>query len=180
MFSCFHVFIARKPCGVFRRGRLDIIVDGGQSTRLFFASTEDASVDEWLNTMKELSEQDINNIKNLHEIWIAKELEGNGSDAVDLCTEDAQWLPPDAPPIVGKKEIRNYLTTERVNLLTVEAIDVSVQGSGSVAYLISNYTTRYLTEGHSEIAHEAKGTHLWVLRKEGDRWRVAVVTWSSW
>jgi hypothetical protein len=34
------MFSSRKPCGVFRRGRLDIIVGRGQSPRLFFASTE--------------------------------------------------------------------------------------------------------------------------------------------
>jgi len=130
--------------------------------------------------MTKLSEQDLKSIKQLHDMWIAKELEGKGSEVVDLCTEDVQWLPPDGPPIVGKEEIANYLSTERVKLLTVNAADVSVQGSGLVAYLISTFTTRYLTEGHSEVTHEAKGTHLWVLRKETDQWLVAVVTWSSW
>jgi ketosteroid isomerase-like protein len=130
--------------------------------------------------MTELSEQDLNSIKDLHDIWIAKELEGNGPEVVDVCTDDVQWLRPDGPPIVGKEEIVHYLASERVKLLTVDVTDVSVQGSGSFAYLTSNYTTRYLTEGHSEIPHEEKGTHLWVLRKEGDQWRVAIVAWSSW
>jgi len=130
--------------------------------------------------MTALSEEDLNTIRDLHDIWIAKELEGKGSEIIDLCTEEVHWLPPDGPPIVGKEEIANYLAAERVKLLTVNASDVSIHGSGSIAYLISNYTTRYLTEGHSEVAHEAKGTHLWVLRKEEDDWRVAVVTWSSW
>ena len=130
--------------------------------------------------MTKLSEQDVKSIKQLHDIWIAKELQGKGSEVVDLCTEDVQWLPPDGPPIVGKEYIANYLATQRVQLLTVDAADVSVQGSGSIAYLISNFTTHYLTEGHSEVPHEAKGRHLWVLRKETDQWLVAVVTWSSW
>ena len=130
--------------------------------------------------MTQLSEEDLNSIRKLHDIWIAKELEGNAYEIVDLCTEDVQWLPPDAPPVLGKEEIEKYLATQDAKLLAIDAIDVSVQGSGSVAYLISNYTTRYLIEGHSEVPHEAKGTHMWVLRKERDQWGVAVVTWSSW
>lgn len=129
--------------------------------------------------MTELSERDLDKIKNLHNRWIGSELDGNETGVVDLCTADVQWLPPDSPPIVGKDEIAKYLATHQVK---VEAIDIDglyVQGSGSLAYLISNYRTQYLTEGHSEL-HESQGTHLWVLRKEGDYWRVAVVTWSSW
>lgn len=125
--------------------------------------------------MTEFSKQDIANIKDLHKIWIAKELEGRGPEVVELCTDDVQWLPPDAPPIVGKEEIANYLATHHVKLLAIDVTDLSVKGSGSVAYLTSNYRTRYLTE----IAHEAKGTHLWVLRKEDGAWRVAIVTWSA-
>jgi hypothetical protein len=25
----------------------------------------------------------------------------------------------------------------------------------------------------------ARGTHLWILRREGGRWRVALVTWQA-
>lgn len=130
--------------------------------------------------MTELSEKDLNSITHLHDIWIAKELEGRAYEVIDLCSDDVRWLPPDASPILGKEEIEKYLATQDAKLLGIDAIDVSVQGSGSLAYLISNYTTSYLIEAHSEIPHQAKGTHLWILRKERDDWRVVVVTWSSW
>ena len=130
--------------------------------------------------MTELSDRDLTNIEELHDVWIAKELEGKGSEVLDLCTDAVQWLRPDAPPIVGKEEVAKYLATDPVKLLAVDISNLSVDGSGSVAYLTSNYSTRYLTESHSAIAHEAKGTHLWILRREEDRWRVAVVAWSSW
>ena len=130
--------------------------------------------------MTGLSNLDLSSIKELHDTWIAKELEGKVSELLELCTNDIQWLPPNAPPIVGREQIAKYLATDPVKLLAIDITCLSVNGSGSVAYLTSNYQTRYLTESHSEVEHEAKGTHLWVLRREGDRWRVALVAWSSW
>ena len=129
--------------------------------------------------MTALSEQDLKKIKDLHRRWIAKELEGNEAGVVDLCTADVQWLVPGAPPVVGKEEIAKYLAAHHVKLETIDATDPAVAGSGTIAYLTSNYHARYLAEGLSEM-QDAQGTHLWILRKEGDDWRVAVVTWNSW
>jgi ketosteroid isomerase-like protein len=127
-----------------------------------------------------LSDEDVNQIKDLHDLWIAKEVAGDYSAVVDLCASDIQWLPPDVPPIVSKEKVREYLATHQVRLLSVDATDLFVRGDASVAYLTSNYCTRYSTDGHSEVVHEASGTHLWILRKENKEWRVAVLTWSSW
>ena len=129
--------------------------------------------------MTEISRQDLNKIKDVHDLWIAKELEGNGSEVIDLCTLDIQWLPPNEPPIVGKEEIARYLGTHSTKIELIDISDLCIHGNDSLAYLISNYRTHYLTEGHSE-PHESTGTHLWILRKERDDWRVAVVTWSAW
>jgi len=40
--------------------------------------------------------------------------------------------------------------------------------------------TRYSSQDHAQIVHEATGTHLWILRRESNFYLVAVVTWSSW
>ena len=127
--------------------------------------------------MTALSEEDLKNIKDLHRRWIAKELEGNESEVVDLCTADVKWLVPDAPPIVGKEEIAKYLASHHVELETLEVSDPLIEGNETIAYLTSNYRACYVAEG---LLEEAKGTHLWILRKEGNDWRVAVVTWNSW
>ena len=96
--------------------------------------------------MTALSDQDLNNIKDLHRRWIAKELEGNEAGVVALCTADVQWLGPGAPPVVGKEEIAKYLTTHHVKLETIDVTDPSIEGSGTIAYLTSNYRTRYKAE----------------------------------
>lgn len=127
--------------------------------------------------MTALSDQDLYNIKDLHRRWIAKELEGDEPAVVDLCTADVKWLVPDAPPIVGKDEIAKYLATHHVKIETIDVSDPAIEGSGTIAYLTSNYRACFVSEG---LLEEAKGTHLWVLRKEDNEWRVAVVTWHSW
>jgi ketosteroid isomerase-like protein len=129
--------------------------------------------------MTEISQQDLNKIKEVHNLWIGKELEGNGSEVIDLCTEDVQWLPPSDPPMVGKEEIAKHLAAHPTKVESIEISDVCIHGSGSLAYLISNYRTHYFAPGHSGL-HESRGSHLWILRKEDDDWRVAVVTWTVW
>jgi ketosteroid isomerase-like protein len=130
--------------------------------------------------MAELADQDVEAIKDIHDRWIAKELEGNSSQLVDFCTNDIQWILPDARPVVGKEAVANYLDAFKVEIKEAEVTDLWIRGSDSLAYLTSNYRSRFLTEGTSEM-HEVAGTHLWLLRKtqRGD-WRVAVVAWSFW
>ena len=130
--------------------------------------------------MAGLTYQDVEAIKDIHDRWIAKELEGNSSQVVDFCTNDIQWIPPDARPVAGREAVANYLNAFKVEIKEVEVTDLWIRGADSLAYLTSNYRSRFLTEDTSEM-HEVAGTHLWLLRKtqRGD-WRVAVVTWSSW
>jgi uncharacterized protein (TIGR02246 family) len=130
--------------------------------------------------MSELSDQDVEAIEEIHDYWIKEELAGNSSRVVDLCTDDVTWIPPNAPPLVGKEAIAQYLSDSTVGLKDVQSRDVVICGSGSVAYLTSAYHTWFVVEAGSEI-QEATGTHLWILRKNGDgAWRVAVMAWSSW
>jgi len=109
-----------------------------------------------LSRMIELSRQDLNKIKDVHDLWIAKELEGNGSEVIDLCTQDIQWLPPNDPPILGKEEIAKHLAAHPTTVESIDVYDLCIHGNGSLAYLISNYRTHYLTE-------VIRGTHLWEL-----------------
>lgn len=132
-----------------------------------------------VNNAFELTQRDVREIKDLHDAWIAKELAGHSSQLLDLCAEEIQLIPPDMRPLCGKEAIARYLEDDKVALQQVDVDDVFVSGSDTTAYLTSNYRTRYLAAGASEI-HEATGTHLWVLRKQDGKWRVVVVTWSSW
>jgi len=57
-----------------------------------------------LRSMSEIAQHDLNKIMEVHDLWIAKELEGNGSEVINLCTQDIQWFSPTDPPIVGKAD----------------------------------------------------------------------------
>jgi uncharacterized protein (TIGR02246 family) len=130
--------------------------------------------------MTELSSQDVDAIEEVHNRWIRNELSGDSSRVIKLCTDDVRWIPPDAPPLVGKETIAQYLCDSTVGLKDVQVGDVVICGSGSVAYLTSSYHSRFVVEENSEM-QETTGTHLWILRKIRDgAWRVAIVAWSSW
>lgn len=129
--------------------------------------------------MDELSEREVREINELHDRWIAKELAGHSSQLLDLCVEESQWIPPDAPPLRGKEAIAKYLAATKGALQEVDVDDMFIGGSDTTAYLTSNYCTRFLPEGASET-QEVTGTHLWVLQKQAGEWRVVVIMWSSW
>ena len=130
--------------------------------------------------MSELSDEDIDAIEEIHNYWIKEELAGNSSRVIELCTDDVRWIPPNAPPLVGKEAIARYLSDSRVLLKEVQVGDVVIRGSRSLVYLTSNYRSRFIVEAGSEM-EEAVGAHLWILRKTmSGVWRVAIVAWSSW
>jgi ketosteroid isomerase-like protein len=130
--------------------------------------------------MSEISDQDVEAIKDIHNQWIREELAGNSCQIFELCTNDVTWIPPDAPSLVGKEAILQYLNGNSVDLKDVQTNDIVIRGSDSVAYLTSSYYSRFLAEGAFEM-QEATGAHLWVLRKTADGvWQVAVVAWSLW
>lgn len=130
--------------------------------------------------MSELSDRDVEAIEDIHDRWIREELAGKNSQIIELCTNDVKWIPPDAPPLVGKKAIAQYLIEHNVNLKDVQIRDLVIRGSDSHAYLTSSYYSRFVADETCEM-QEATGTHLWVLRKTGGGvWQVAVVAWSSW
>ena len=130
--------------------------------------------------MSELSDQDVDAIEEVHNRWIREELAGNSSQVIELCTDDVRWIPPNAPPLVGKESITRYLNDNSVELKEVNVTEVMIRGSGSVAYLTSGYHSRFVAEPKTEM-QDSTGTHLWVLRKTaGGAWRVAIVAWSLW
>jgi uncharacterized protein (TIGR02246 family) len=129
--------------------------------------------------MSELSGQDVDAIQEIHDRWIREELAGNSSQVIELCTDDVKWIPPNAPPLVGKEAIAQYLKESSVELKDVHVKEVIILGSGSIAYLTSGYHSRFVDEWKHDI-QDASGTHLWVLRKTGGVWKVAIVAWSLW
>ena len=127
--------------------------------------------------MSELSNRDLQDIRDLHDLWIAKELEGNALGVLQLCTDDVQWLAPGLEILVGKEAARELLAEPSVEIREIQTADLRIRGSGSFAYKTSTYRTRYAADGSSEV-RVTSGTHLWILRKTDGEWQVALVTWQ--
>jgi uncharacterized protein (TIGR02246 family) len=115
-------------------------------------------------------------IRQLHEAWLAAELRGDVESILRLCTPDVRWLIPGRPVLEGREAGRQLLHDPQFELLGIRADDVRIEQSGELACKTSWYETRYRTHGQERIA---RGTHLWILRRQGIGWGVALVTWQA-
>jgi uncharacterized protein (TIGR02246 family) len=115
-------------------------------------------------------------IRQVHDAWIAAELRGDIEGVLRLCTLDVRWLVPGRPVLEGREAARQLLQAGQVELLDIRAGDLRVEHSGELAVKTSRYETRSRAGGRERVA---RGTHLWILRREGAAWRVALVTWQA-
>jgi uncharacterized protein (TIGR02246 family) len=116
-------------------------------------------------------------IRDLHEAWLAAELRGDVEGVLRLCTHDVRWLAPGRPVLEGREAGRELLQTAGVELLGICTGELRIEHSGALAFKTTRYETRYRAHGGQEEV--ARGTHLWILRREDVGWRVALVTWQD-
>lgn len=129
--------------------------------------------------MPELLVQDFKAIEDLQRRWMDEELRGDKEALLGLCTDDVQWIPPDAPAVLGKDALRDWFKAREVQSASIQITDTDTGGSGSVAYLTSHYS-KVLVPAGGFLAHTVTGTHFWVLKKTPDKgWRIAVAGWNQ-
>ena len=124
-----------------------------------------------------LSSRDLQEIRDLHDRWIASELEGDASGVLGLCADDVQWLVPGSGLVVGKEVGRELLAASDVEIRDIQTTNIQIRGNGNFAYKTSTYCTRSASTGSLELG-VTRGTHLWILRKTDGEWRVTLVTWQ--
>jgi uncharacterized protein (TIGR02246 family) len=115
-------------------------------------------------------------IRQVHEAWLAAELRGDVESILRLCTPDVRWLVPGRPVLKGREAGRQLLRAAGAELIDIRADDVRVEHSGELAFKTCRYKTRYRVGEQEGVA---RGTHLWILRREELTWRVALVTWQA-
>ena len=115
-------------------------------------------------------------IRQVHDAWITAELRGDTEGMLSLCTPDVRWLVPGRPVLEGREAALHLLQAGPGDLLDIRASDLRIEHSGDLALKTSRYETRYRTGGKESVA---RGTHLWILRRDGATWRVALVTWQA-
>jgi ketosteroid isomerase-like protein len=115
-------------------------------------------------------------IRQVHDAWLAAELRGDVEGILCLCPPDVRWLVPGGRVLEGREAGRQLLQPADLELLAIRATDLRIEHSGELAFKTSRYETRYRAGGQEGMA---RGTHLWILRREGIAWRVALVTWQA-
>jgi uncharacterized protein (TIGR02246 family) len=118
----------------------------------------------------------LDEIRQVHDAWLAAELRGDVKRILQLCTPDVRWLVPGRSVLEGREAGRELFQTPEVELLTLRTADMRVEQSGDLACKTSRYEARYRTGRQEKIG---RGTHLWILRRDGAEWRVALVTWHA-
>ena len=124
---------------------------------------------------EEFTKEDGQAIRRLNDDHIAA---FNGKDidkVIGLYSDDAVFMPPNAPLLRGQDPTRDYYRriVERGATLKMEPEEVN--GHGPLAYESGTYEIVY-TDGEGS---RDRGKYLRVLRKLNNNWRIVKMMWSS-
>lgn len=129
--------------------------------------------------MHELTENDTQEIENIHTHWIESEVAGEDHNLMALCADDIELLPPDGNPLLGRAVVSARLAHGTTIIHEIEITDRRVRGSNEIAYLTASYKTTFSSIEDS-TPRQALGSHLWILQKRDGVWVIALVSWSLW
>jgi ketosteroid isomerase-like protein len=121
----------------------------------------------------------VREIEQIHSCWIRSEVAGHIDQLMALCSEDIEIWPPDSQPLIERTSVMTYMERNSTKIHDIEIIGRRINVSNDIAYLTANFKTTFSTvEGGAH--REASGSHLWVLRKQLNKWFIVLVSWSSW
>ena len=121
---------------------------------------------------------DSDELLQLHNNWIDAELRGDVEQVLKLCTDDVQFLPPDAKLVVGKQAVREFLVTSASPLIRVDTFDVRFEASETLAFKTCRFTTDIAPTDSGRVGSTVTGIHVWLLRHVESSWLVSYVTWQ--
>lgn len=96
-------------------------------------------------------------------------------------TEDATWLPPEAPAIHGREAIARYITiyTEMKDFqITWEHYHVVVSREGDMAHSVGTYKGSGKDPNGTTQIYEGKLVNVWQKQADGS-WKIAVAMWNT-
>src|ERR1700730_11361477 len=100
---------------------------------------------------------------------------GDTERYVALLTDDAVLMPPNAPPVVGKKAIRdwNEVMAKRFRIQEYASVDDEVVGAGAWAFRRTTFTWS-VTPTAGGIAIHDSGKFIIIYKRQPDgSWKVA-------
>ena len=104
----------------------------------------------------------------------ARDLEGYGK----MYTNDALWIPPDRADRSGIPEIVEGFASEIANQnVNTTSIAEEIEVMGDFGYVVGiSHATIYPMDGSP--SKEVKFRVLWLMKKEGDIWKIARQIWN--
>ena len=129
-----------------------------------------------------LSDDDVAAIRNLGPRYSQAAMAQDVDAAVALYTDDAVIMPADAPVVVGKEAIREFIAAAFASeAVTTEFVFTSVQidGVGDLAFDRGTWTWTGTVPGASAPVTEV-GKYVVIVRRQADgSWLTTVDTWNS-
>ena len=123
--------------------------------------------------------EDQDSILEIHHAWIDAEQRGDIEAMLELCAQDVRFIPPNMPSKKGKDTLREFLQKSGDVIKELEISNMDIEISGSLAYKTASFVA-HVEELDASAVQTIRGTHLWVLRREGFQWKIAIVAWSIW
>lgn len=130
------------------------------------------------NRINELSEEDINAIRELHAKTETAVFLNNWDDVLKYYTDDAIQIAPRERPVIGKKEIANRLYQLKFDFLERDNVIQEINGNNDIAYYWSTLTQKIQKE-NSDSVSVSGARMLRILKKQEDgTWLVSHDIWN--
>lgn len=126
----------------------------------------------------ELSDTDINAIRELHAKTEAAVFSNNWDDIVKLYTDDAIQIAPNEQPVIGKSIIAERLYPLKFNFLERENIIQEIGGNKNIAYYWSTLTQKIQVENSDSISVSGARMLRILKKQEDDSWLVSHDIWN--
>ena len=122
-------------------------------------------------------QEDLSAVKKLSEQALTAFNEGDLDAYMDTIAEDAIWMPPGRPPLVGKEEIRNWYNFDDIKFsftLSLEEIEIH----GDFAFTRSKRKGKWVNKTTGETTRAESNTINMYKRQPDGSWKTHRANWN--